>query len=88
MTVKHFLINILPNRVFPRKKENEKKILKNGGTAVQTVQPLSSKGCSCTTSVPLSNFQGLRGRSRGHFGKTETEKRWENTYGKGRQALW
>jgi hypothetical protein len=32
MTVKHFLINILPNRVFPRKKENEKSFSENGGT--------------------------------------------------------
>jgi len=56
--------------------------LKFTGTAVQTVQPLLSKGCSCTTSVPLSHFQGSSVYSRGHFGKTETEKWWKNTYGK------
>ncbi|MEL0214839.1 MAG: hypothetical protein VW948_03560 [Burkholderiaceae bacterium] len=41
--------------------------LKFTGTAVQTVQPLLSKGCSCNTSVTLSHFQGLSSVARVYF---------------------
>ena len=55
--------------------------LKFTGTAVQTVQPLLSKGCGCTTSVPLSHFQGLSIGTRDSFWFLKTEKWWENYYG-------
>ncbi|MCH1516674.1 MAG: hypothetical protein L7U52_08185 [Alphaproteobacteria bacterium] len=55
--------------------------LKFTGTAVQTVQPLLSKGCSCTTSVPLSQFYSYKVCPLLIFDFLKTEKWCENYYG-------
>ena len=71
----------MPYIVFPPFFEKYFVFSRFAGTAVQTVQPLLSKGCSCTTSVPLSQFYSYKVGRETIFDFLKTEKWCENYYG-------